>query len=471
MKAEIVEGAESNPILLPDIFSSGPGVPVDLGSAKADFWIEDNCGKQLWEIKQTDVKGTQIIHPKGQIQLTISNIPGVIIKASITGKSFIKFVGYDPIQCLNQTNNEKLSTWSPLRVPLDIQYSTAYGSQIEFVLFGFPVFFGEQDITIEKTDRNQTATGWWRCGQIVLSHGKWLVQISAHDKTKEWNEAIKHSGGLAATHAGRIKKQNNEIISWNEAQNIINCLHHFLSFARGHWQPLGHVRLLANDGVCLHERWGILRGDDQFTQSSLTWWSHHPHANQLSDVFKGFWELWNDSLWKDTLPELIYWYLQANLAGKGHIGAGSALILSQSTLEKLSWVYTTQIRKAVSEEAFQPGKLKASDQMRLLATLLDLPQEIPDILDSIKEDVKGQKFEDAFHAITVIRNQVVHSKKKRELKPMAEFDAWNLSQWYVEMCLLRLMQYQGQYANRVRLKKWAGETDSVPWAKANKENV
>jgi hypothetical protein len=166
---------------------------------------------------------------------------------------------------------------------------------------------------------------------------------------------------------------------------------------------------------------------------------------------------------------MIYWYLQANLAGRGNLGADSALILSQSTLEKLSWIYATQIRKAVSEEAYQPGKLRASDQIRLLATLMGLPHEIPATLASIKEDANGNKFEDAFHAITIIRNQLVHSKKKRELKPRAEFDAWNLSQWYVEMCLLRLMQYQGRYANRVRLNKWAGETELVPWAIGGEE--
>ncbi len=229
-------------------------------------------------------------------------------------------------------------------------------------------------------------------------------------------------------------------MDWEETQNVITCLHYFMSFARGHWQPIGHFRLFSDDGICLHEQWGILRGSDPLSHNnSLTWWSPYPQAHQLADVFKGFWDLWNDLSWKEALPEVIYWYLQSNLAGRGHMGADSALILSQSTLEKLAWIYITQIKKAVSEEAFQPGKLRASDQIRLLATLMDLPHEIPDILDSIEKDVNGQKFEDAFHAITNIRNQLVHSKKKHELESDAAFDAWNLSQWYVEMCLLRLM--------------------------------
>jgi len=453
------------PIQLPINYSQGPNIPVKLGKTKADFWLEDAGGNRFKDLKQIDVLGTQLLHPKDRVHLSISGVPPHdIMRASINGKAFIQFSGQDPVECLKHDNDDTRSTWVPLLEPLDVAQSLGSGTRIEFVLFGFPVFYGEQDTRVQTTSSDNETTGWWRCGQIEIKCGQWHIQISAHDKTKEWNEAIKRTGGLAATHAGCIQKKDSEEISWDGAQNIITCLHHFLSFARGHWQPLGHIRLLSNDGACLHERWGILRGSDQLTQSSLTWWSPHPQAHQLSDVFKGFLELWNDPSWKDALPELIYWYLQANLAGRGHLGADSALTLSQATLEKLAWFYATQVRKAVSEEAFRPGKLRASDQLRLLATLMGLPHEVPDILDSLKEDAKGLKFEDAFHAVTEIRNQLVHSKKKRELKPGAEFEAWNLSQWYVEMCLLRLMHYQGQYANRVRLNKWVGETEAVPWA-------
>ncbi|ORC32616.1 hypothetical protein B4O97_16260 [Marispirochaeta aestuarii] len=455
-----------NNVQLPDAFSQGPGFPVNLGTAKADFWIEDGGGARFKELKQIDVHGTQIFLPKDRVHLSLSGIPSSdVLRAAFNGTAFVQFTGQEPIQCLNHDNDENHSTWIPLMEPLDIVHSPDSGTRLEFVLFAFPVFYGDQDKKVKRTNEEGKTMGWWRCGQIEMTHEQWHIQITAHSKTKEWGETIKQTGGLAATHAGCIQKTNGEPMDWNEAQDIINCLHHFLSFARGHWQPIGNIRLLSNDDICLREKWGILRGSDPLSHNnSLTWWSPHPQAHHLLDVFKGFWDLWIDLSWKEVLPEVIYWYLQANLAGRGHLSADSALILSQSTLEKLSWIYATQVKKAVSEEAFQPGKLRASDQIRLLATLMDLPHEIPDILGSIKEDVNGQKFEDAFHAITIIRNQLVHSKKKRELKPRAEFDAWNLSQWYVEMCLLRLMKYQGRYANRVRMHKWAGETEAVPWA-------
>ena len=451
-------------ILLPEAFLQGPGVPVNLGSAKADFWLEDADGKKIMELKQIEVRGTQILYPKDRVHLSLKGISSIdIMRAENNGTSFVQFSGQEPIQCFNHADDGTQSTWKPLREPLDIAHSSDAGTRLEFVVFAFPVFYGAQDITVETISNDNKTAGWCRCGQIEIKHKQWHIQISAHSKAQEWSNTIKQTGGLAATHTGRIQKNDGQMINWEEAQNVITCLHCFLSFARGHWQPLGYIRLLSNDGICLHEKWGILRGSDPLSHNdSLTWWSPHPQAHQLSDVFKGFWGLWNDLSWKEALPEVIYWYLQSNLAGRGHLGADSALILSQATLEKLAWIYITQIKKTFSEEAFQSGKLQASEKMRLLAKLMNLPHEIPDILYSIKEDANGQKFEDAFHAITTIRNQLVHSKRKRELKPNAEFNAWNLSQWYVEMCLLRLMHYKGQYANRLRLDKWAGETEPVP---------
>ena len=463
---------QSPPFALPDSFKHGPNVPADLGSAMADFWLEDNDQKRIKELKRVQVRGTQLLQPKDRVHITVPGISSSdAFRCFVNGKAFIQFGGGDPIQCLNEDGNDSESIWLLLREPLDIPHSDQNGCEIRFLLFGFPTFYGNHDVTVQEGDGDPYKTSWWRCGRINLEVDDWEILISAHEKTQDWNKKIRKSGGLAATHVGCITKKGKEDddISWDDTRKIIKCLHHFLSFARGHWQPLGYVRLLSHNEVCVHEMWGLFRGGDYLNQSSMTWWSPHPAANQLSDAFSGFWKLWNNPSWNDLLPEIIYWYLQANLAGKGHLGCDSALILSQSTLEKLSWLYATQIRKAVSEEAFKPGKLRASDQLRLLATLADLPHEIPDLLESLKEDEKGQQFEDAFHAITLIRNQLVHPKKKRKLKPKAEFQAWNLSQWYVEMCLLRFMGYQGSYANRVRTEKWVGETELVPWAKPAKE--
>jgi hypothetical protein len=446
-------------ISLPEKLAVGPVHYIDLGTVKADFWCEDETGKRKNEKEQIDVSFIQLLFPKSQVQFHIPDISFFDLLGDC--RFFIKLSNSEPIECLNIRHNNSESTWILVREPVNIIRSGKIGTGIEFVLFGFPEFYGEQDVGVKDEEKNV----FWRCGQVLLKNEEWKIQISAHDKTKEWLGKINQNGGLVATHTGFIQKNDKSDISENELAEIIHCLYHFLSFVRGHWQPIGFIRLLNSSGKCVYEKWGILRGGEQLISNGLTWWSPYPRAHDLSDVFNGFFKLWNSSFWKEIIPEIIYWYLQANLGGKGSLNCDSALILSQATLEKLSWFYSTQVRRAVSEEAFQPGKLRASDQLRLLASLMELPHEIPDSLTSIKEDAEGKKFEDAFHAITTIRNQLVHSKKKNKLKHMATFEAWNLAQWYVEMCLLRAMEYKGQYANRLTRNKWVGDTELVPWVK------
>ena len=461
-------------IPLPAVFSRGPDAPVDLGTTQADFWTEDASGNRIKDVKKADVQGKLLLYPKDSVLLTTTNTTSFDMHDTFAeGKAYIHISNHNqPIECIGGGNEDVGPGWIPLQTPIDIQHSLESGQRVEFVLFSFPDFSGDHDVHLaERNGDEEKKSTWWRSGQIIIEHSEWQIQISAHNKTKAWCKVVRESGGLAATHTGRIRKREGKGISWCEAKNIIRCLHNFLSFARGHWQPLGYIRLLSGGDECLCEKWGILQAGYRLTDSSMSWWSSHPQAHLLSDVFGGFWNLWNDPLWKNALPEVIYWYLQANLAGKGHLGADAALVLSQTVLEKLSWTYVTQAKKAVFEDAFQPGKLTASDQIRLLATLLDLPYDIPHTLASVKEDAKGNEFEDAFHAITVIRNQLVHSKKKLKLKEHAAFYTWNLSQWYVEMCLLRLMDYQGEYANRLNMRKWVGDTELVPWAKKKREDA
>lgn len=460
-----VQMPDETPVSLPERYRGGTACPVDLGTATADFWFEDANGNRGTSLERTVVTGQQLLQPIGRLRILVPGLEGHDLDGEFfNGNAFIRFSEDEPISCIADRHSELGLTLRPLKEPLNVCHCAVPGTTVELVLCGFPALYGAHDVFVENSQADDPRREWWRCGQVVLSSGGWRIQISAHSKTEEWIRLMQRSGGLTVTHTCRVCKTNDEMIDWSEAKHITDCLHHFLSFARGHWQPIGNVRLLSDRNECLSESWGILRGSDLPIQEGLSWWSPHPDAHQLNDVFQLFCGLWLDSGWRETLRELIYWYLQANLAGRGHLSADAALVLSQATLEKIAWFYTTQVRKAVSEEAFQPGKLRASDQIRLFATLMNLPHAIPDTLPSIQADASGKRFEDAFHALTTIRNQMVHSGKKRNLQTGAEFDAWNLSQWYVEMSLLRLMGYRGNYANRLKLNKWAGETEPVPWA-------
>ena len=173
----------------------------------------------------------------------------------------------------------------------------------------------------------------------------------------------------------------------------------------------------------------------------------------LSEVFPGFVSLWNDSTWKVPLWEAVYWYIQANGQNYKSAITDAGIILAQTALELLAWTHCVQHRRMVSARAFERGGgLRAADKLRLLATSLDVPLDIPPHLLALNAK-PGEKWHDAMHAITDVRNALVHPPAKTVLPKDSYLEAWNLSLWYLEMVLLRLCGHMGKYSNRLHLQK------------------
>jgi hypothetical protein len=69
-----------------------------------------------------------------------------------------------------------------------------------------------------------------------------------------------------------------------------------------------------------------------------------------------------------------------------------------------------------------------------------------------------------------IRNRVVHPPKRLtdpEWPTSDElFEGWQLATWYLELAILRVLGYSGEYATRLQLGGWEGQTEPVPWSVA-----
>lgn len=66
-----------------------------------------------------------------------------------------------------------------------------------------------------------------------------------------------------------------------------------------------------------------------------------------------------------------------------------------------------------------------------------------------------------------IRNDMVHPPKRlvEPEWPDGEllFEAWQLGTWYLELVLLRILGYEGEYWSRVRLDRPGADVEPVPW--------
>lgn len=106
-----------------------------------------------------------------------------------------------------------------------------------------------------------------------------------------------------------------------------------------------------------------------------------------------------------------------------------------------------------------------------MLTTCGIPLDIPPALTDLVKVAKAENWQDGPHATTGIRNAIVHASPKKRARILghgsdARMEAWSLGQWYLELILLRLFDYNGAYSNRLRLPCWQGtEVEPVPWAK------
>jgi hypothetical protein len=167
-----------------------------------------------------------------------------------------------------------------------------------------------------------------------------------------------------------------------------------------------------------------------------------------------------DDDWREALHEVIYWYLNANFSSRG-IDAG--IILTQAAIERLSYEYAVKERRFLTAKGFKD--LWASDKFRLLFSSLGIPLEIPGETPELQRLAGNSqmKWLDAPHALTEIRNSLVHPEYKRRGQfGSVYYEAWNLGLWCLEMSLLALCGYSGTYGNRLKRRR-VGQVEDVPW--------
>lgn len=342
--------------------------------------------------------------------------------------------------------------WSPRFEPLcmkdDVHAKAAVA--LVFHLFNFPDFRAGQH-------QSDAAPG---CGLLMLESEDWRTSIQSlpdGNATHQAWERINQEGGCFLTHVAKLERKDGNPFSREDAREQHFLLSNFLSFVKaGRCWPVCEVGLDAAGARTWESFASPQAGNPPFS------WFEKLQGHQAEKLFPLFAKRWQQSeAWRDGLKHAIYWYTQANTSG-GHPGIDSAIILAQTALERLAHHYTVVDRKMISREGFKA--LKASDKLRMLFSSLDIPTEITETMADIQRVVGQCKWVDAPHAITDIRNSLVHPDAKRRVNDCF-VDAWKLSLWYLELSILALCGYDDTYRNRLK-PSYPGQVGHVPWRNA-----
>jgi hypothetical protein len=424
--------------------------PIDLGRVAVQFDHEGTAYRETASVAMRFVPKDRLefVCPlEGKSPLFGWGFVGRNLELTLTDRG----VTFD-VLCTEVGGQRSAIVFSPRRsLVVPTRPSNAISSAT-FHLFNFPKF-----LTIGEP---RPQDGYDR---VVLSANGWSITVAATDSTGGLEKELKAQGGYALTHVGRVARDDGSTFSNRQLDDLLVCLHYFLSFTLGRWAgvalPIGFDAV----GNRVSEEWGMPIAADGSWDGSTSWFDEH-HGELLPQVFPGFRSLWANDLWRQPLGHALYWYLGACDRRVG-IGVDTGLILAQTALELLAWTYCVLDRKMVSRAAFGRRGLSAADKLRLLASSLDVPLEIPPGFSALREN-EGRKWADGMDAITGVRNSLVHPEAQTKLPHDSFFEAWELSLWYIDLVLLRLCGHSGKYGNRLARPRWPGQVEAVPWAKS-----
>ncbi len=327
-------------------------------------------------------------------------------------------------------------------------------NSVVFHLFNYKGLFGTRR-SVESVGKTSHAIQ-----HVDIKANGWKVELKSLPTTSETLKTLKETGGYGLTHIGCLQKEDGSSFEGKTAEDMLTVLRTFLSFSKGMWCNPCLAVGFDNEENRVWEAWNSPRGHWDRPPS---WFDPH-HCEQLVNLFPSFLTKWENESWQEALSEVIYWYLSSNCSTLGRgIGIDAGIILTQAAIERLSYEYAVKTKRLITVNGFKD--LRASDKFRLLFSSLGISIDISSQTPNLQKLALAReiKWLDAPHALTEVRNSLVHPEHKhRHQFNSAFYEAWNLGLWYLELSILRICGYSGSYSNRL-INKHVGTVEDVPW--------
>lgn len=264
----------------------------------------------------------------------------------------------------------------------------------------------------------------------------WRVTLDGDpDLHQSWKSA-KQERGFAVTHSGRLRHPDEKLFSFRESFEVLRCLHFFLSFVRGRRVGIALATGFAHDPgptpliEPIIEHWGVTQVDEATSAQS---WYTIGLESELERLFHNFHARWPDEARSRELRMMVSAYCVAH---NESIPIEMRILAGYIGLE-------TQRRKNLN----QP-------KLESVLTENNLPHRIKDTIDQPWVEFGGPE------SLVDVRNRIVHHKADY---PGTDelWRAWKTCCYYLELLILRKLDYNGQFSDRFQAG-WAGTTHDLP---------
>jgi hypothetical protein len=279
-----------------------------------------------------------------------------------------------------------------------------------------------------------------------------------------WNLVVAPRGTEAADErdfGGVVQAVPDEEPSIEDIQTLTDRLYVLLSFVAGR-----EIGIAPTCGVDAEDDvvWAEWRAPRLRLGQSSAWWSPPIMAPAaLREVADGFGQLVADP----ALEKAAHRAVDHLLAADSDEVLDVRIPVACSGLELLSWVVLRR-HGWLGQDSFQ--QLTAAARVRLLLQWAEVPTSLPDHFAALiaRLDRLQQSEWEAPEILFNVRNGLIHPPRRLtdpewpSLDEMVE--AWQFATWALQLVLLRLIGYAGQYWSRLRLGRPSLDVEPVPWA-------
>lgn len=298
-------------------------------------------------------------------------------------------------------------------------------------------------------------------GRLTFENESYKIIIDKDMKFKGRHEALVENGGFNILNNGELICNKNPI-SFSESNEVFNCLSIFLSFLNGRRVLTFFHQGVHNDEVTWtdYSNYRI----DQF--KNVASFPSQDSITGLNELWQKFYITWQSPEDRFFLIYVIHWYTEAN--SSAGLVEGS-IIMAQTAIELIyNWWIIEKKNLLVGKDS---DSISASNKIRLLLSQMNINYLVPEAFVNLQKFIaQNNEIVDGPDAIVQIRNAIVHSqeekrKKLQKIDHNATQEALYLYLWYIEMAMLKILDYNEIYFNRCSKERFKANCEEyVPWA-------
>lgn len=330
---------------------------------------------------------------------------------------------------------------------------------VEKIIFSVPNFRDFDGMLVKKINGDKLSTSRNR---LVFENETYEFFIDKCMDYKSKKDSLAEKGGYIILYNGELKSKKGSL-KREDTQELFYCLSTFMSFLNGkRTSAIFHQGIFENEVIwCDYTEYFV------DIHKEVRSWPQSHSITGLNDIWINFSTLWKKPEDRNFLISAIHWYVEAN----GHSGfSEGSIIMAQTALELLyNWWVIERKQLILGKDS---ENISAANKIRLLLSQLNISLTVPESFIKLREFVDSNKdIMDAPDAVVQIRNAIVHSQEEKRKKlsaihHWAKFEALQLCTWYIEMALLRILDFDDKYFNRCSGERYKTNAEEfVPWSK------